>query len=54
MSTDKVPSPPLVFTKPLVVRLESLGIEAEVLAVRVFKLPVVPKRLVAKRLVVVA
>ena len=50
---------PEVFTKPLEVRLESAGIEAEELIVRVERLPEVEKRLVdeaavEKREVVVA
>src|SRR3989344_9537004 len=32
VSMERVPSPPLVFTKPSDVRLESLGMEAEVVA----------------------
>jgi len=54
-----VPLEPEVFTKPLEVRLESAGIEAEELIVRVERLPEVEKRLVdeavvEKREVVVA
>ena len=59
MSIERVPLEPEVFTKPLDVRLESAGIEAELLMVSVERLPVVEKRLVElavveKRLVVVA
>ena len=64
VSIERVPLPPEVLTKPSVVRLDNLGIEAEVLAVKVLAvkeetLAVVPKRLVeeavaAKKLVVVA
>ena len=54
-----MPLEPEVFTKPLEVRLESAGIEAEELIVRVERLPEVEKRLVdeavvEKREVVVA
>ena len=59
MSIERVPLEPEVFTKPLEVRLERTGMEAEELMVRVERLPVVEKRLVEealveKRLVVVA
>ena len=42
---------PEVFTKPLEVRLESAGIEAEELIVRVERLPEVEKRLVDEAVV---
>ncbi len=59
VSIERVPLEPEVLTKPLPVRLESAGMEAELLIVRVERLPVVEKRLVdeavvAKKLVVVA
>ena len=54
-----MPLEPEVFTKPLEVRLERAGMEAELLIVRVERLPAVEKRLVEeavveKKLVVVA
>ena len=59
MSTERVPLELEVLRKPLVVRLERAGMEAEPLMVRVEKLPEVEKRLVEeavveKKLVVVA
>ena len=46
VSIDSVPSPPDVFTKPLDVKLDKAGIEADPFAVIVEKLPVVEYRLV--------
>ena len=59
MSIERAPVPPEVLTKPLLVKLERMGIEADPLTVRVERLPVVEKRLVEeavveKRLVEVA
>ena len=51
VSTERVPLLAEVLTKPSEVKLESLGIEAEPLTVRLERLPDVPKRLVEEAVV---
>ena len=51
VSIERVPSELEVLTKPLEVKLESFGIEAELLMVRVEKLPVVEYKFVDEAVV---
>jgi len=51
VSIERVPLPPEVLTKPLEVRLERAGMEAEPLTVRVAKLARMEKRLVDEAVV---